>query len=371
MFTAAESVIEYRGLNAFPDRLNRRQHDHYAGYAEKMLDIYTAGPGLMRFELHNLVRALFREEDDCPSGRIRAFCKLLDDAGQYAETNGAAIRRLQSYVDPAAKCMNKTELFSDHPHFVRLESFDGFESPLALLSRYNVAQLQAALLRAEYMTVELHSDYKRAIRNINLAQLLHDITPLPGSGYRLELSGPLSPFRSTSRYGSALARFLPSLLTCGMWNMTATLLGPWSVRVSLEISNNDKYNCHIEPEDEFDSAVEEDFAEAFGESREGWELVREAEILHRGQKIFIPDFLLRHSGGAEVLLEIAGFWTPEYLQEKKRTLEIFSDRRILIALPEATLNEYGLPPAKVIAYKTRLEIEPVIKRLRGLIHNEP
>ena len=96
------------------------------------------------------------------------------------------------------------------------------------------------------------------------------------------------------------------------------------------------------------------------------ELVREGEILHRGQKIFLPDFLLRHSGGTEVLLEIAGFWTPEYLAEKKRTLEIFGDRRILIAIPETMLQKYGLPAEIVVPYKTRLEVEPVMKAIENL-----
>ena len=39
-----------------------------------------------------------------------------------------------------------------------------------------------------------------------------------------------------------------------------------------------------------------------------------AKFLHRGQKVFVPDFVFRHSDGRTVLIEIVGFWTPEYLQ---------------------------------------------------------
>lgn len=38
----------------------------------------------------------------------------------------------------------------------------------------------------------------------------------------------------------------------------------------------------------------------------------------RGAALFLPDFTFRHSDGREALVEIVGFWTPEYLDEKLR-----------------------------------------------------
>ena len=54
-------------------------------------------------------------------------------------------------------------------------------------------------------------------------------------------------------------------------------------------------------------------ADKFGPTRDGWQLIREGEILHEGQKTFVPDFTFRHEDGTQVFLEIVGFWTPEYL----------------------------------------------------------
>jgi predicted nuclease of restriction endonuclease-like RecB superfamily len=34
--------------------------------------------------------------------------------------------------------------------------------------------------------------------------------------------------------------------------------------------------------------------------------------------VFLPDFTLRHADGREALVEVVGFWTPEYLEEKLR-----------------------------------------------------
>jgi predicted nuclease of restriction endonuclease-like RecB superfamily len=93
--------------------------------------------------------------------------------------------------------------------------------------------------------------------------------------------------------------------------------------------------------------------------------VREGEILHRGQKVFVPDFLFRHESGKSVLLEIVGFWTPEYLQAKVQTLEAFRDHPILLAVAESsarTLPELG---NRAIAFKTSLPIKAVLQRLQA------
>ena len=39
-----------------------------------------------------------------------------------------------------------------------------------------------------------------------------------------------------------------------------------------------------------------------------------------GNELFLPDFTLRHDDGREALVELVGFWTPEYLAEKTRKI---------------------------------------------------
>ena len=97
--------------------------------------------------------------------------------------------------------------------------------------------------------------------------------------------------------------------------------------------------------------------------RDGWTLLREGEILHRGQKVFVPDFVLRHADGRSVPLEIVGFWTPEYLQAKVETLRTFPDRRILLAAAVAAQAELEKLPGEVIPYKSALLIKDVLQRL--------
>ncbi len=366
MLTAAESVIEYRGGRAVPDRLDRRTHNHYIDLARTMLESFEKGGGKSRRALRRTIRGIFAAEDDCPRRRIRAFIKILEDASIFAEVPGALRRRLETYgrhTAPGETGMTVEQLFADYPDFRRLESFEGFASPRRLLSRYNVAQLQAAMYRAEQMVIHLASDYKKAVRNINLSRLLHDITPLSSGGYRIVLSGPLSPLHPTSRYGGSLARFIPALLACGRWRMRASIIGPWQTRAMLAVSAADGYRSHIDPDEQFDSKVEADFAEQFGRRRGGWELIREGRLLFRAQKVCIPDFLLRNDRGDEVLLEIAGFWTPEYLEEKLRTLAVFSDRNLLLAVPEHSPAARVLPAKNTIVYRERLRAAAVLEKL--------
>src|SRR5437016_3487879 len=106
----------------------------------------------------------------------------------------------------------------------------------------------------------------------------------------------------------------------------------WLVR--LDLSPEDRLHSHLPAPEEFDSRVEEQFARRWGDKRDGWSLQREGEILDQGQKVFVPDFILRHDDGRTVLLEIVGFWTPEYLQAKFQTLQAFQEHRILLAVAQ-------------------------------------
>jgi predicted nuclease of restriction endonuclease-like RecB superfamily len=64
-----------------------------------------------------------------------------------------------------------------------------------------------------------------------------------------------------------------------------------------------------------------------------------------------------------VLVEIVGFWTPEYLRAKLQTLAAFRDRRILLAVAARVKSQLPELPAEAIAYRTSLAIKDVLERL--------
>jgi predicted nuclease of restriction endonuclease-like RecB superfamily len=213
------------------------------------------------------------------------------------------------------------------------------------------------------MTVVAAGDFKTILRYAKLARLLHDIIRLGPSKYRITFSGPASVLRQTRRYGVNFARFLPALLACKGWQMTASLKTPWNTPAKLRLSDSDGFTSHLPPPDEFDSGLEEALAGKFGPERGGWRLIREGEILHDRQNAFVPDFTFRHEDGTEVLLEIVGFWTPEYLAHRRETLRQFRRHKILIAVPQESLREGVRVGENVLVYKTALKIDPLMEVL--------
>jgi predicted nuclease of restriction endonuclease-like RecB superfamily len=248
-----------------------------------------------------------------------------------------------------------------------LEDFPGFPSGEALLARYNVAQVQAALFRAVEMIVWASDDFKTILRYAKLARLMHTIRRQADGQYVIRFDGPASVLRATRRYGVALARFLPALIACQGWRLHAVLQTHrpgWLV--SFDLSAADRLNSHLPSPQEYDSEVEEAFARRWGEQREGWGLQREAEILHHGQKVFVPDFVFRHEDGRTMLLEIVGFWTPEYLRAKFQTLSEFREHPILLALAKPAQRQLTDLPPGVILFKSALQPQAVLDQLRAM-----
>ena len=399
MLTRELAIAEYdfeKG-RVLPDRLTRRSHARYLHYAEQLLNIYRQGTGRTRQELHRAVRDVFAHEEDCPVRRIEAFCKLLDDVSEFhrdSRQQAMALRRevfrMSAAMHPLVRCADQLfenteanvkqqiaarlgrsweaidrDLFADVMDFHRLQEFAGYAAGAALLARYNVAQVQAALFDAVHMTVWAREDFKTILRSARLSGLMHSIRA-DRDEYCLRLDGPASLLRETRRYGAGMARFLPALIACRGWRLHAevrTRRRGWNL--SLDLSATDGLNSHLPAPRAFDSRVEENFAARWGvEPREGWRLVREGEILHQAQKVFVPDFVFRHADGRSVLMEIVGFWTPAYLEAKRQTLRRFRDHRILLAVPESTGRQSPELAADAILYKSSLLVKDVLERLK-------
>ena len=68
----------------------------------------------------------------------------------------------------------------------------------------------------------------------------------------------------------------------------------------------------------------------------------------------------------QVLLEIVGFWTPEYLAHRRKTLQQFRHHRILIAVPEKSLRDGASTGENVLVYKTVLKLAPLMESLERI-----
>jgi len=398
MLTREHGIAVYDGALVHPDRLTRRQHSHYIDLAEKMLDIYRRGCGRIRRELHRDIHSLLEKIPDCPPRRADAFCKLLDEQSEYIKDKkgtAAHLRRqvyraaashhplvqskfeLHDSLEPDVKLKISADIgeswdsivrrfFIDIPDFQPLQFFDGYKSGNELLARYNVAQTQVALYDALAMTIWAKDDFKTILRYAKLAGLMHSIALCDDGSYRFDLNGPASLLSHTTRYGIAMAKFIPGLLSCSQWRFEAKIRPKqWRRDLLLSLDSSAGLTSPVVAADEFDSDVERDFFTAWGPApRDGWQLHRESRVLHQDQQVFIPDFTMIHVDGRHWLLEIIGFWTPEYLKQKQVALSRFQEYPILLAVDKTLQDHFGDYAPNIIAYKKRLKASDVLEFLK-------
>jgi len=401
MLTKAEALSEIQKGRVLPDKLTKAKHGHYVGYAAEMLRIYSEGAGVTREELHEAVEQLFWTEQDCPARRVAAFCKLLDDKADFDGAEGDAAAQLRMRVfglaapkhplvqEPASLLETRESevktaiaaelgrpwhdieraLFGDVIALHRLNSFHGYDSPEALLSRYNEAQLQAVLYAATEMSIVARDDYKAIIRAAKLSHLMHSVVRRD-DGFEFIFDGPASLLRETQRYGISMANVIPTLLLCDDWELRATVRKFRSTnrQPQLIVTSRDRYRSSLKALPEFDSVMESRFSEKWGSiTREGWGLKRESEPRFIGQKAFFPDFTFTHETGVKVLFEIVGHWTREYLAAKKKTLEEFKDEPLLLAVKEDSTEAFGDLGMAVVPFKSVIKLEPVVTALRSFL----
>jgi predicted nuclease of restriction endonuclease-like RecB superfamily len=398
----AVANLDFHRFRIEPDRLTQQKHGHYLAVVEAMLRVYQTGTGLRRRDLHRRIQNLFTEIPDCPPRRIDAFCKLLDDQSVYDDSGrkkAPALRREvfgraaahHPLVQTADTLFDSTisgvqqkisaelgkpwheiedQLFADVIEFHRLKEFPGYPDARAFLSRYNVAQVQVALFSAVSMQLRVSANFKQILRAIRLAQLMHSITRISDSVFDIQIDGPASVLRETRRYGVQMARFLPALVASSGWSLEARIAVSGRLRMTLELRDTDRLRSNISPETEFDSTIEQEFSEKWGtDPREGWTLFRESEFLFAGQKTFVPDFVFHHVTGVKVYFEIVGFWTPEYLQARQKTMLTFSEYPVMIAVHHLAQHLFTDLTAshRVITYKTTLTVKPVVETLNSYL----
>ena len=64
-------------------------------------------------------------------------------------------------------------------------------------------------------------------------------------------------------------------------------------------------------------------------------------------------------------MEIIGFWTPEYIDARLKTLDVFRDTPILLAIHESISHHFetGSAARIIVTYKTVLLLKPVLEAL--------
>ncbi|HTY89662.1 MAG TPA: DUF790 family protein [Methanocella sp.] len=262
--------------------------------------------------------------------------------------------------------------------FADLESeliIGGFSppKPAALLEEYNLSLAQTMLFKATEMRFKASSKHKEVLRSVKRLGLMYT------AGYdngRLDISidGPLSAIKSTERYGTSLAKLLPFIVAAPGWSIDASIVrkdfngNPRLYQFNLtEHAHGHLFGTAAGTyEDmEFDSEPEEKFYNSFMNAGTGWSIVREPEPLITGRYLYIPDFLLEKDG-TKVYVEIAGFWTAEYLKRKVAKLRELKDiNLIVLASTRQSCDAFKSVTENVILFDRKIPLKEVLDRLKA------
>jgi predicted nuclease of restriction endonuclease-like RecB superfamily len=152
-----------------------------------------------------------------------------------------------------------------------------------LLKQYNMSLTQTLLFKATAMEFEAGGNYKQIFRRIKYLGLMYTVQKEDES-FKIIVDGPIALFKLTDRYGTSLAKLLPTIVEAGEWKLKASIVAGerHSPRIlQLELDSGDVGNViaslSLEPKQTgiFDSSVEERFARSFEALGTGWRLRRE------------------------------------------------------------------------------------------------
>jgi uncharacterized protein len=243
-----------------------------------------------------------------------------------------------------------------------------------LLERYDLAQYQAVLLRAVKITAHIYcanaAGYRDIFRKLKFRRLLFRINRGPDATYRIDIDGPYSLFDSVTKYGLQLALMLPSLLGSDRIALEADLRwgkarSPVSFTLEHQGTRRERDDSARLP-DEVATLLD-----AFQSPRDGWTAQAADTILDLpGVGLCIPDLRFSHPSGAQVFLEVLGYWSRDAVWQRIELVQKGVAAKLLFAaserlrVSEAVLADH--PSGALYVYKSSLSAKAVLERLERL-----
>jgi predicted nuclease of restriction endonuclease-like RecB superfamily len=208
-------------------------------------------------------------------------------------------------------------------------------APEELVRRYEQGQVQAVLLRAVRVMVDVHcagpAAYRALFQKLKFRKLLYRSERLEGGGYRLTIDGPYSLFEAVTKYGLELALLLPALEACEVFELRAQVL--WgATRAPLQFEHRKARGAASGEvaalRDEL-VALKDDFT-ALG-SR--WSVDIADEILDLpGAGVCVPDLVFRRADGGAVYFELLGYWSRDAVFHRVELAEQGLGRRVVFGV---------------------------------------
>ena len=126
--------------------------------------------------------------------------------------------------------------------------------------------------------------------------------------------------------------FLPALLLCGNWRMSAEISDKYGKTLFYELTSEQTdliSNRYDEPE--YENPLFGKLKKDWEKGNLSWQLAENREVIDLGKTAFIPDFVLISPLNEKIFLDILGFWTPKSLQKRLDEFQAIDFHKFIIA----------------------------------------
>lgn len=261
-------------------------------------------------------------------------------------------------------------IWSDREKNQILKEFDWI-SPVELLKEYNLSLLQTLIFQSTGLEFTIEDNLQQVFRKIKYLGLMYEIE---SEKPKIYVNGPTSLFKKTRKYGTSLAKLIPTIMKSSSWKINADIdmnrnNSNKIYKFSIDSTKQNLFpekKLEIDKETKFDSKTERKFYKEFKFLKKDWKISREPKVVKSNSYAFIPDFGFSKSN-LKYYLEIVGFWTDEYLKNKINKIKN-SEINMAIAVDQnlkCTKEDFG-DNKKVFFYKKKVPVKPIIKKLSEL-----
>ena len=216
------------------------------GFAEELLEVFKNSVGKKKGELEERLktfedsgfdyrfvrglstllerRCIFEAESiiNPKDARIMVFEEASREKVVSAIQRENVLKSIASKLKISRENLEKT-LHCDIDEELIIRDFTPIASDL-LLRHYNLSITQTLLFKSLKMEFTSSENWQNIFRSIKMLGLMYSVQKT-GQGYMVSVDGPLSLFKMTDRYGTALARLLPQIFASRSWKIKADVLG--------------------------------------------------------------------------------------------------------------------------------------------------
>ncbi len=348
--------------------------ENEAELAHKVIGLFEESKGSKYSHIKDKLKEL---ENARNYKKVRAFARILErkcnfdvisdldppKVRKYLFARGFVTTRSQreEILEKAATQFNTSArnidmaMFADRDEEQVLRNVEEVD-PQHLVKEYNLSLLQTSVFDSLKLSFWTSTQHQEIFRKIKQLGLMYDI-----EDSEVHITGAASIIKMTKKYGTAMAKLIPTIVKAEEWKISAEILDDYTdkiFRMEVDHSQDDLFP-EVDVPVSYDSSLEEEFSRKIKSIKPDLEVYREPRVFRSGKYAFIPDFVIK-KGEKEVYIEIAGFWTSDYVKKKMQKVREADVPLILIAK-----EDYGIDKTvdDAILFSNKIPYSEVMKRI--------